>query len=216
MFGLHYSISWVIVLSVIVLFGMTGCGYVRVQLNPEKQKIANLSHTYFSHEDEEGDYEIMDDAGGHGRGHGHGRGQAVGEDEVAAEADVADMSMPVQGVPEASDAQILAGLSAPVYFALDDYQLGDEQVRRLRRLGDFMQRADHKSKQLHIEGHCDDRGTRDYNFALGDKRAHKIAEVLIATGVHPARITTISYGKERPLCWGSLVKRGLKIGEDGS
>jgi peptidoglycan-associated lipoprotein len=54
-----------------------------------------------------------------------------------------------------------------------------------------------------IEGHCDERGTREYNLALGDKRANSAKNYLVAKGISPARLTTISYGKERPVALGS-------------
>ncbi len=54
-----------------------------------------------------------------------------------------------------------------------------------------------------IEGHCDERGTREYNLALGDRRANAAKNYLAARGVDPARISTISYGKERPVALGS-------------
>jgi peptidoglycan-associated lipoprotein len=56
---------------------------------------------------------------------------------------------------------------------------------------------------LTIEGHCDERGTREYNLALGEKRAMAVRNYLIALGVEPGRIQTISYGKERPAVLGS-------------
>jgi peptidoglycan-associated lipoprotein len=54
-----------------------------------------------------------------------------------------------------------------------------------------------------IEGHCDERGTREYNLALGDRRANSAKNYLVARGVDPSRLTTISYGKERPIATGS-------------
>ena len=54
-----------------------------------------------------------------------------------------------------------------------------------------------------IEGHCDERGTREYNLALGDRRANSAKNYLVARGVDPSRLTTISYGKERPIANGS-------------
>jgi peptidoglycan-associated lipoprotein len=54
-----------------------------------------------------------------------------------------------------------------------------------------------------IEGHCDERGTREYNLALGERRANAVKNYLVALGVDPNRVTTISYGKERPAVEGS-------------
>ena len=54
-----------------------------------------------------------------------------------------------------------------------------------------------------IEGHADERGTREYNLALGDRRANSAKNYLVARGISPSRITTISYGKERPIAEGS-------------
>jgi peptidoglycan-associated lipoprotein len=53
--------------------------------------------------------------------------------------------------------------------------------------------------QVRIEGNCDERGTREYNFALGARRANSVKEFLVTQGVNPSRITTISCGKERPI-----------------
>ena len=57
--------------------------------------------------------------------------------------------------------------------------------------------------QIIIEGHCDERGTREYNLALGERRANSVKEFLVSLGVEAGRITTISYGKERPSADGS-------------
>jgi peptidoglycan-associated lipoprotein len=57
--------------------------------------------------------------------------------------------------------------------------------------------------QLVIEGHCDERGTREYNLALGERRANAVKDFLVSQGVQVARLKTISYGKERPAVLGS-------------
>jgi peptidoglycan-associated lipoprotein len=54
-----------------------------------------------------------------------------------------------------------------------------------------------------IEGHCDERGTREYNLALGERRANAAKNFLVSLGVDPARISVVSYGKERPVALGS-------------
>jgi len=56
------------------------------------------------------------------------------------------------------------------------------------------------SVRLTIEGHCDERGTREYNLALGARRANAVKEFLVAQGVSASRLETVSYGKERPIC----------------
>ena len=56
---------------------------------------------------------------------------------------------------------------------------------------------------LTIEGHCDDRGTREYNLALGERRANSVHSYMLALGIDPGRISTISYGKERPAVLGA-------------
>lgn len=58
----------------------------------------------------------------------------------------------------------------------------------------------HPASKFTVEGHCDERGSIEYNVALGDKRANSVKNALIAAGVTAERINTISYGKERPFC----------------
>ena len=91
--------------------------------------------------------------------------------------------------------------SDTIHFALDQYDLDpearailDSQVRWL---------IAHPGTRVTIEGHCDERGTREYNLGLGDRRANAAKNYLAARGVSPTRITTISYGKERPVALGS-------------
>jgi peptidoglycan-associated lipoprotein len=62
---------------------------------------------------------------------------------------------------------------------------------------------EHPAISMVIEGHCDERGTREYNIALGDKRANSAKSYLTSNGVDSARIKTISYGKERPAFFGT-------------
>ena len=63
--------------------------------------------------------------------------------------------------------------------------------------------SSHPTVRATIEGHCDERGTREYNLALGDRRANAAKNYLVARGIDPGRLTTISYGKERPVATGS-------------
>ena len=88
-----------------------------------------------------------------------------------------------------------------VHFGFDSYELNLLSKEVLRRQAVFL--ADNPSVRITIEGHCDERGTREYNLALGESRAAAARDFLVAQGVNPNRIKTISYGKERPAAIGS-------------
>jgi peptidoglycan-associated lipoprotein len=105
------------------------------------------------------------------------------------------------GVVPGSAQDFIINAGELVYFDLDAYTLRadakpvlDAQSAWLRRWG---------AVRVRIEGNCDERGTREYNFALGARRANAIKEYLISRGISASRIDTISYGKERPLDPGS-------------
>jgi len=85
-----------------------------------------------------------------------------------------------------------------IHFAFDSADL-DEQARTiLRDNANWLK--DHSKAKVEIEGHCDERGTVEYNLALGTRRAGAAKEYLVALGVPADRLTTISYGEELPLC----------------
>ncbi len=88
-----------------------------------------------------------------------------------------------------------------VFFSFDRYDLSPEARDALNRQAQWLQQ--YQSVRVTIEGHCDERGTREYNLALGDRRANAARNYLVALGVPASRITTISYGKERPPVAGS-------------
>jgi peptidoglycan-associated lipoprotein len=88
-----------------------------------------------------------------------------------------------------------------VFFAFDSAQISPEGQQILQRQADWLRRYPNAS--VTIEGHCDERGTREYNLALGERRASAAKNVLIAAGIPAARVSTISYGKERPTVPGS-------------
>lgn len=126
-----------------------------------------------------------------------------------------DIPAPLPAPPSTPSEQMLAGEVRPgsredfartvvadrVRFALDSYELDgqarailDSQAQWLNRYG---------AVRLTIEGHADERGTREYNLALGERRANEVRTYLIGQGVAEGRISTISYGKERPEVEGS-------------
>ena len=86
-------------------------------------------------------------------------------------------------------------------FAYDSAELGSQAIDDLKTIAAFL--ADNGDIALVIEGHCDERGSRDYNLALGARRAIAMRDVLTANGMDANRIKTVSYGKERPLIVGS-------------
>ncbi|MGN6516538.1 MAG: peptidoglycan-associated lipoprotein Pal [Rhizomicrobium sp.] len=85
-----------------------------------------------------------------------------------------------------------------VHFDYDAYNITEEARSVLQRQAAWLQK--YPSVRVTIEGHCDERGTREYNLALGARRANAVKEYLASLGVPSARIDTISYGKERPIC----------------
>ena len=91
--------------------------------------------------------------------------------------------------------------SDTVNFGTDVYDIDATARTILDTQSDWL--AKYPNVRITIEGHCDERGTREYNLALGDRRANAAKNYLIARGVSAARISTISYGKERPAALGS-------------
>jgi peptidoglycan-associated lipoprotein len=88
-----------------------------------------------------------------------------------------------------------------IYFDTDRYNIDSADAAALAQQAQWLLR--YPSKRATIEGHCDERGTRDYNLALGERRANAAATYLISQGVAASRLNTVSYGKERPVALGS-------------
>ena len=84
-----------------------------------------------------------------------------------------------------------------VYFDTDKYTVRGDAAPVLDAQASWLRR--YPSVRVRIEGNADERGTREYNFALGGRRANSVKEYLVAHGVEPGRIDTVSYGKERPI-----------------
>jgi peptidoglycan-associated lipoprotein len=85
-----------------------------------------------------------------------------------------------------------------VHFAFDQYNVEDNDKQILSRQAAWL--AKYPSVRVTVEGHADERGTREYNLALGARRANSVKEFLVSQGVSTARVETVSYGKERPIC----------------
>jgi peptidoglycan-associated lipoprotein len=83
-----------------------------------------------------------------------------------------------------------------VFFDYDKFNLKAPARETLERQAVWMKK--YPAVTVTIEGHCDERGTREYNLALGDRRAQSAKDYLVSLGIDPNRVATISYGKERP------------------
>src|SRR5947207_12148319 len=83
-----------------------------------------------------------------------------------------------------------------IFFAYDRADISSESQQILQRQADWLKRFGNVA--VTIEGHCDERGTREYNLALGERRATAAKNVLVALGIPASRVSTISYGKQRP------------------
>lgn len=102
-------------------------------------------------------------------------------------------SGPVPG----SQADLEQSAGHRVFFGYDQYTLTPQAQAVLSRQAAWLQ--EHPETRIKIAGNCDERGTREYNFALGARRAEAARAYLVSLGVDASRITTVSYGKERPL-----------------
>ena len=101
---------------------------------------------------------------------------------------------PIPGSTE--DFEVNAG--DRVFFGLDRHDLSSEARATLRRQAAWL--SSYPGARILVAGNCDERGTREYNLALGARRANAARDFLISQGVDPSRISTVSYGKERPTC----------------
>src|SRR5689334_4672438 len=100
-----------------------------------------------------------------------------------------------------SQQDLEASAGDQVFFSFDRSDITPEAQEILARQADWLRR--YPNVTVTIEGHCDERGTREYNLALGERRAQAVKNVLVALGIPASRISTISYGKERPAVAGS-------------
>jgi len=85
-----------------------------------------------------------------------------------------------------------------IFFDFDKSDIRADQKESVDAAAKWLR--EHTTVGITVEGHCDERGTREYNLALGERRSNTIRDALVALGVDPAQIKTISYGKERPFC----------------
>ena len=102
-----------------------------------------------------------------------------------------------------SQADFLATMSGrdTIYFGTDEYNVDSEDAASLRTQAEWLAR--YPQKRAIVEGHADERGTRDYNLALGERRANSARNYLVSLGVADSRLRVVSYGEERPAISGA-------------
>ncbi len=104
---------------------------------------------------------------------------------------------PYNNIVQGSVADFQLNIGDRVFFDYDSFSLTEKAKNILKRQANWLDK--YPSLRIEIAGNCDERGTREYNLALGARRAESAKSYLISQGVAPYRITTISYGKERPV-----------------
>ncbi len=113
-------------------------------------------------------------------------------------------SLSTPAVEEPAPTVILEGRSSapllPVYFDFDQSNIREDMRERLEMAAAFLK--DNPSVQIRVEGNCDERGTNEYNMALGERRGQSAKKYLMLLGIDESRMNTISYGEERPLNYG--------------
>ena len=127
----------------------------------------------------------------------------VGGDSASTSSTSAASSAPSASSSAAAntDADKLAEVGNTVYFDFDSSELSDNAQMTLNRQAAFLNV--NPTLVIVVEGHADERGTREYNLALADRRATAVRDYLLAKGLNSARVRTVSYGKERPAAEGS-------------
>ena len=103
--------------------------------------------------------------------------------------------------PELEPAPVVEFTPETIYFAFDDYTLSADAQGTLESLANHMR--ENQGAVVQVEGHCDERGSIEYNLALGERRAQSVKNYLTQLGVDSARLSTISYGEEKPALPGS-------------
>jgi peptidoglycan-associated lipoprotein len=106
-----------------------------------------------------------------------------------------------QGALPGSERDFVINIGDRVFFDFDQYSIRSDAMPLLDSQAGWLKR--YSAVQVRIEGNCDERGTREYNLALGARRANAVREYLVSHGIEPARISTVSFGKEKPIDLGS-------------
>ena len=105
---------------------------------------------------------------------------------------------PAPSIVPGSAEDLRVNVGDTVHFDYNKYAILEADKATLQRQATWL--AKYPAVRVTVEGNCDERGTREYNLALGARRANAVKEYLVSLGVAAARVETISYGKERPIC----------------
>lgn len=124
-------------------------------------------------------------------------------EELAAleEAAIKGENIPLEGLPEGDFVEPsekgITGIFEDIHFAYDKSNIQEANYPTLNKIGDWLK--DNRDVSLMIEGHCDERGSNEYNMALGEARALSTRRYLVGLGIDSARLYTVSYGEEKAL-----------------
>ncbi len=127
--------------------------------------------------------------------------ESGGSQDPMVSGDASRMNQNREDVRAGSPEDFLVNVGDRVFFGYDRHDLTAAARATLERQAEWLRR--YPNRRLVIEGHADERGTREYNLALGERRAATVRSYLVANGVSPSRLTTISYGKEQPAILGA-------------
>ena len=128
-----------------------------------------------------------------------GSGSSSSGSDVSSEGSITETAG--SGIVAGSQEDLIVNVGDRVFFGYDSSDLDSDALELLQDQVAWLKQNSDVS--VTIEGHCDERGTREYNLALGEKRAQAVKNYLIGLGINPDRVSTISYGKERPAVVGS-------------
>jgi peptidoglycan-associated lipoprotein len=134
-----------------------------------------------------------------------GSGTIIEDDGGVSATPIADDEMTAEELLQQSDTDLA---NRTVYFEFDSARLTDESLGILEIHGNFI--AGNGNVHVRLEGHADERGSREYNIGLGDRRAQSVRRVLLVQGASSDQIETISYGEEKPVAFGQTEEAWAK------
>jgi peptidoglycan-associated lipoprotein len=125
--------------------------------------------------------------------------EKIYEEAMTAKEESLEAQAVIEKEPEVLEGRTSAPL-LPIYFDFDKSNIRENQRDRIEKNAAFLK--ENKVVRVRIEGNCDERGTNEYNMALGERRAISAKKYLVNLGIHEDRMHTISYGEEKPLLYG--------------